>query len=225
MTTVEERTDARRNRERIIGAAVEAITDSGSGVPLSEVARRAGLGIATVHRHFPSRDLLLETVLARLLDEATERAPEGAPDVALFTFLDSFLEATALRGPLCGAVAADTGWPHTVLAGAVRRFELALAARLRRAQAAGAVRRDVGAAEVASLLLGCATMIGRSGAAGQRMARIALDALRVTEPEFRDSCAVCGAALAQAGTGRPARYCGPTCRQRAHRVRSAATLG
>lgn len=228
MTTTELRSDARRNRERVVRAAVEAVAAEGTGVPLSAVARRSGVGVATVHRHFPSRDLLLETVLARMLDglvDAARARGAGAPaGPAFFAFLQQVVDGTAERGELCGAVLAETGWPHALLGAAVRRFENALADRLRAAQAAGAVRRDVEVAEVASLLFGCATMVARGGRPGARMARLAMDALRVTEPDFRDTCAECGAPLRQSGTGRPARYCGATCRQRAHRRRSGATL-
>ncbi|WP_312858222.1 TetR/AcrR family transcriptional regulator, partial [Pseudonocardia pini] len=95
------RSDARRNRERVLAAAVEAVAAEGTGVALSAVARRAGVGVATVHRHFPSRDLLLECVLARMLDGVVAGGARvrGAPGPAFFGFLQHVVESTARRGP------------------------------------------------------------------------------------------------------------------------------
>ncbi|MEU1199218.1 helix-turn-helix domain-containing protein, partial [Streptomyces sp. NPDC005813] len=56
------RADALRNRERIVAAAREMFVESGSGVPFDEIARRAGVGNATVYRNFPDRDALAREV-------------------------------------------------------------------------------------------------------------------------------------------------------------------
>ncbi|MFD8811952.1 hypothetical protein ACFV23_10815, partial [Streptomyces sp. NPDC059627] len=119
--------------------------------------------------------------------------------------------------------------------GAARRFRQALDELLRAAQQVGGVRTDVTAEDVAALTVGCATIRGahRDRNGGTRMVRLTLESLRspgsVTEGRvFRDvpgtlhaapRCEQCGARLEARPTGRPARYCGATCRQRARRRR------
>ena len=58
------RADARRNLEQLLTAARDVVAERGAGVPLEEVAQRAGVGIATLYRHFPTRDALLDAIMA-----------------------------------------------------------------------------------------------------------------------------------------------------------------
>ncbi|HEX4865705.1 MAG TPA: helix-turn-helix domain-containing protein, partial [Acidimicrobiales bacterium] len=82
------RADARRNRELILAAADKAFAEEGLGVPVDEIARRAGVGAGTLYRHFPTKEALFEAVLVAHLDGITERARALAeredPDEALF---------------------------------------------------------------------------------------------------------------------------------------------
>lgn len=68
------RADARRNRERLFDAAIEAILEVGAEPPLDAIARRADVGIATLYRHFPDRDRLLHEVAEHALDRAIAAA-------------------------------------------------------------------------------------------------------------------------------------------------------
>src|SRR5262249_35504009 len=99
------RADALRNRERIVAAAREVFVAHGPDAPLDEIARRAGIGNATLYRHFPDRDALLHevvrSVLARMVDHAESAATEE-PDA--FTALCRFAHAAADEG--VGAVCA-----------------------------------------------------------------------------------------------------------------------
>ena len=126
----------------------------------------------------------------------------------------------------------------TTLAASARRFRQALDELLRAAQQIGGVRTDVSADDIAALTVGCATIRAahRDRNSGTRMVRLALESLRVPVPvtegqTFRDTpgtlhavprCEQCGARLDARSTGRPARYCGATCRQRARRRRLGA---
>lgn len=77
------RADARRNRERLLEAAVEVILEVGAEPPLDAIARRADVGIATLYRHFPDRDRLLRAVAEHVLDRtiaAAEAALEAEGD-------------------------------------------------------------------------------------------------------------------------------------------------
>ncbi|MFC4326965.1 TetR/AcrR family transcriptional regulator [Streptomyces andamanensis] len=245
MTTVisgGDRADARRNRARVLAAAGKAFAERGLDVPLGEIARRAGVGAGTVYRHFPSKQALLEAVFVQHLNDLVasgeRRMARLAPTEAFFTFLLDVVERTHGRGHLCDVVAADASWPRPVLAASALRFRQVLTALLHAAQRAGGVRAGIAPDDVVSLTVGCAAMLAarRDRPAGLVLVRLTLDGLRpssdVTEPaEFRDasgvrraaaaSCEECGAALTVRPTGRPVRYCGATCRQRARRRRLA----
>src|ERR1700750_2216932 len=85
------RADAARNREKVLQAARQAFAESGYGVPLDEIASRAGVGPGTVYRHFPSKESLFDAVVtARITDlvsDARARADADDPGGAFFGFL------------------------------------------------------------------------------------------------------------------------------------------
>ncbi|MEU6719370.1 helix-turn-helix domain-containing protein [Nonomuraea sp. NPDC046802] len=240
------RADARRNREIVLRTAMRMFTEEGLEVSLGRIAQRAGVGAGTVYRHFPSKEILLEAVLAEHVEgfvaAAGRWAARAAPGDALFGFLLEVIEKSAGRQHVCDALTADKGWPRAMLAAAAQRFREALERLLHEAKQAGAIRADVRADDLAALAVGGAALRSahRDQARGTRLVRLLLDGLRtpgVTKAgSFRDApspqrhesaahsvryCAECGARLRVHATGRPPRYCGPTCRQRARRRRIA----
>ncbi|WP_405007991.1 TetR/AcrR family transcriptional regulator [Kitasatospora purpeofusca] len=247
MTTVigaGDRSDARRNRARVLSAAGEAFAERGLDVPLGDIARRAGVGAGTVYRHFPSKHALVEAVFAQQLGELVasgeRRTARSAPTEAFFGFVLDVVETSRSRTTVCDVISADASWPRPVLTATVARLHQLLETLLHAAQRAGGVRPDIGPDDVVALAVGCAAMVTvrHDRAAGHRLVRLALDGLRPSAPavtegrSFRDSrgprtalvpaCEECGAVLTVHPTGRPARYCGTTCRQRAHRRRPAS---
>ncbi|ONI85019.1 TetR family transcriptional regulator [Saccharothrix sp. ALI-22-I] len=97
------RADARRNQERIVAVAGDAIAEHGADASLEEIARRAGVGSATLHRHFPTRQALLEAVfrdrVEALCDQARSIAAELPPGPALAAWLRAVgRHAAANRG-------------------------------------------------------------------------------------------------------------------------------
>lgn len=99
MTARPLRRDAAANRERVLTAAAEVFHEDGLGAGLEDVARRAGVGVATVYRRFPSREALLETLLSDLLqvylDEAEQaRALPGGRGLAEFVRTVAEVQAT-----------------------------------------------------------------------------------------------------------------------------------
>ncbi|MFC6882431.1 TetR/AcrR family transcriptional regulator [Actinomadura yumaensis] len=226
------RADARRNRERILQAALEAFAAEGELVPLDEIARRAGVGAGTVYRHFTTKEKLFQAVIedriGRIVEEARALASSDEPGQAFYGYLEWVVERAMFNHALCEGLGQ---------AGHGRRFQdefdAALAVILRRAQEAGAVRRDLDVDDVRALLNGCMLMERQRRTTGPpgRMTALAFTALHppVTKPtpphnETRDEtarrCETCGTPLTPAPTGRPPRFCGPTCRQKAHRRRS-----
>ena len=144
------RADARRNREKVLRAARDAFATSGFGVPLDEIAARAGVGPGTVYRHFPTKEALFEAVItARIEDlvaDARARADSADPGAAFFGFLARIGQEAAVKRDLSDAIA---------IPGALQdEMHAALALLLRRAQRAGSVRANITAAELIALLKG-----------------------------------------------------------------------
>ncbi|MED7924587.1 helix-turn-helix domain-containing protein [Nonomuraea sp. LP-02] len=237
------RADARRNRELVLRAATRVFTEEGTGASLGRVARRAGVGAGTVYRHFPSKEILIEAVLAEHVEDLVSAAgrwrARATPGDALFGFLLEVIDRSAGRRHVCDALT-DHGWPRAVLAAGAQRFREAMERLLREAKQAGAIRADLRGDDLAALAVGGVALRSahQDAERGARLVRLMLDGLRaraVTEPEpFRDQaaparhgttgprhCAECGEVLRVHATGRPPRYCGPPCRPRAHRRRRA----
>ncbi|WP_205718556.1 TetR/AcrR family transcriptional regulator [Actinomadura sp. WMMA1423] len=229
-----QRVDARRNRERILQAAFEAFAADGRLVPLDDIARRAGVGAGTVYRHFPTKEALFEAVVAdrleRVVDEAQALVRADDPGEAFYGFLMWVVERAMFNHALCDALAADL---QTLdVPDMDERFTSALDELLRRAQAAGAVRSDVDVSDIRTLMVGAMLMERRQRPEGRpgRMTALACDALRpVTKSDETLSgernerrCEVCAKPLDPASTGRPARFCGAACRQKAHRRKKTA---
>ena len=95
------RADAARNRGQLLEVAREVFATEGLEVPIIQVAKRAGLGIGTVYRHFPTKEVLFEAIvldqLERLLAVAESLQNEANPDRALVQFLEAYLAAGAAK--------------------------------------------------------------------------------------------------------------------------------
>jgi AcrR family transcriptional regulator len=240
------RADARRNREIVLRTAMRVFAEEGLEVSLGRIAQHAGVGAGTVYRHFPSKEILVEAVLAEHVEgfvAAADRwTARAAPGDALFGFLLEVIEKSSGRQHVCDALTADKSWPRAMLAASARRFGEALDRLLCDAKEAGAIRADVRSDDLAALVVGGAALRSahRDRARGTRLVRLLLDGLRtspVTKADaLRDTsslerhettapgarhCVECGVRLLVRATGRPPRYCGPTCRQRARRRRIA----
>ncbi|MFE0042287.1 TetR/AcrR family transcriptional regulator [Streptomyces albireticuli] len=232
------RSDARRNRALVLEAARSAFEERGLAVPLGEIARRAGVGPGTVYRHFPSKEALFRaTVVDRIrlfTDTARELADVEDPGGVFFRYLAAVVRLSARNKALQDALEASVEGRFRPSADVEQDFRAALHTLLTRAQESGDVREDVDAEDVVTLLFGCLAMERHRGvgAPAGRMTALMCDSLRagrrrnvtklpggkgVTRNET--GCAVCGEAVGVARTGRPARYCGGACRQKAHRER------
>ncbi|MET9492197.1 helix-turn-helix domain-containing protein [Nocardia sp. NPDC006630] len=245
------RADARRNRALVLAAAQRAFVEYGTEVSLAEIARRAGVGAGTVHRHFPSKNHLLEAVMQLRIDRLTALALgyRDAPDAgaAYFAFCAEVVTSTIGNGALCELFDND-GWPRDGLREAGERFHLALGQLLAAAQRQHAVRADLTVPDVLALFTGYVAIqrISTTQPGLARPAALVLEAMRATTPDRRVTkprnpaaardenaphnvtalCPVCATPLRPTGTGRPARYCSPACRQKAHRRRhSVAAAG
>ena len=140
------RPDARRNREKLLAAAVEAFATGGVNTSLEEIARRAGVGIGTLYRHFPSRDALVAAVyrqeVARLAGAAPELMAEYPPDVALRQWMDRFVGYAATKRGLGEALRAAMESDSELHGEGFAALMGALDALVGAAVAAGTIRAD-----------------------------------------------------------------------------------
>lgn len=148
------RADARRNRAAILAAAETVFSQQGASASTAQVAAVAGVAIGTVFRHFPTKDALLRALmkdlLARLASEAVTLIDHGDPATALFTFFAHVVEQAAAKRTVSELLAGNG--LDVRASGPVTALQREIHALLGRAKQAGAVREDVGAAEVMALL-------------------------------------------------------------------------
>ncbi|MGW3073997.1 TetR/AcrR family transcriptional regulator [Kitasatospora sp. NPDC001132] len=165
MTTTPLRKDAARNWERIVAIA-RALVDQGAALQLNDVARRAGLGVATVYRHFPTPEALLETVATPCLEALATYGEQALADTDPWRALESFLarvveaQLTDAALPPVAAAAADALPRTTELK---ESLTLAGTTLLDRAREAGAVRPDLTADDLVPLMCGIAHAVGVHG--------------------------------------------------------------
>ncbi|WP_393058689.1 TetR/AcrR family transcriptional regulator [Streptomyces sp. LN549] len=155
-----QRADARRNYARILAVAEEEVAAHGADASLENIARTAGVGSATVRRHFPSRHALLEAVFAERIEALVARATAsaGAPDAraALLEWLGALTAyATSARGLADALTRTGMDDPDHVNACSAK-LTGAADPLLRRAAQAGAVTPGVTAADLVTLVTGIA---------------------------------------------------------------------
>ncbi|HEY0240931.1 MAG TPA: helix-turn-helix domain-containing protein [Friedmanniella sp.] len=166
------RADARENRDRVLEAAGEVFAAEGADASLRLVAREADVGLATLLRHFPSRDALLEALLrtgfSRLAARGAELRDAHDARVALLTWLRDFVEcADTYRGVVVAMTAAIED-PQSALHAACVEMRTSGADLLVRAQEAGAVRRDLDGTDLFLLAGGIAWTYGQGRTTPQR---------------------------------------------------------
>ncbi len=159
------RADARRNRTRILAAAAEVFAEHGASASTEEIARRAGVAIGTVFRHFPTKDDLLRAIMKDLLEQLTSQvsvlAAEGDPGTALFEFFTSIVGQAAAKKSVADLLAA--AGTDADVAEAVRGLQDGIGMLLTRAQQAGAVRQDVQVGELMMLITSMCQGVLRGG--------------------------------------------------------------
>ena len=153
------RADARRNREKLLAAAVELFADAGQDVALEAIAERAGLGIGTLYRHFPTREALAEAAyrneLRRLCDAAGELLGERPPEQALAEWMDRFVTYVAAKRSMAGMLQSVIASRDPALyTDARRQMADAVTLLLEAAERAGSVRSGVDPDDVLRVMSG-----------------------------------------------------------------------
>ena len=152
------RTDAQRNRERILQVAKEAFTRFGANTSLDDIATQAGVGAGTLYRHFPTRDALLEAVYRTEVEKlaAAERkfAEEMPPIEALRAWMLLFIDYIAAKHIIAPALNTFVGGPSKLYEGSRSQIQGAIDALVKRAIKSGDIRGDLDPFDLLRALIG-----------------------------------------------------------------------
>jgi AcrR family transcriptional regulator len=178
------RSDARRNREKLIAVARAAFAAADGTVALEAIARDAGVGIGTLYRHFPTREALVDAVYAAELDDVTasagallERLP---PALALRAWMDRYAAFVETKRGMADVLRAGVASGRIATPLTRRRISGAIGAILEAGARAGTLRADADPQDVTTMLLGVflATSAGDTPAQTGRLLDLLVDALR-----------------------------------------------
>jgi AcrR family transcriptional regulator len=152
------RTDAQRNRGRILEVAKEAFARSGANTSLDDVARQAGVGAGTLYRHFPTRDALLEAVyhseVAKLAAAERELSEKLPPVEALRAWMLLFVDYIAEKHIIAPALNTIVGGPSKLYESSRAQITGAIEALVKRAINSGDIRKDLDAFDLLRALIG-----------------------------------------------------------------------
>ncbi len=183
------RADARRNREKLLAAAVELFGDPGPDVALETIAERAGVGIGTLYRHFPTREALAEAAyrneVRRLCDSAAELLAERTAQEALGEWMGLFVTYVAAKRSMAGVlqsvIASTDGALYT---DARAQMSGAMALLLGAAEREGTIRPGVEPEDVLRVMSGIWLVAEGPewGERSRRMLSLLMDGMRYGAP-------------------------------------------
>jgi len=178
-TARKQRTDALRNRERILEVAKAAFTQKGANASLEEIAKQAGVGAGTLYRHFPTRDELIESVyrneVEKLAGAAARFAETMSPLEALRAWMLLLVDYIAAKHIIAPALNTIAGGPSRLHEGSRAMIHAAIDGLVKQAKRTGDLRRDLDASDLLRALIGV-SHVG-SGADWQQSARRLVDIL------------------------------------------------
>lgn len=152
------RTDAQRNRERILEVAKEAFTRSGANTSLDDIAKDARVGAGTLYRHFPTRDALIEAVyrteVGKLAAAQRKFAETMPPIEALRSWMLLFVDYIAAKQIIAPALNTFVGGPSKLYEGSRAQIQGAIDALVKRAIKSGDIRKDLDPFDLLRALIG-----------------------------------------------------------------------
>jgi AcrR family transcriptional regulator len=193
------RADAIRNRERVLEAAKSVFSQGGPEASLEAVAKRAGVGIGTLYRHFPTREVLYEAVYRReveqLMELAEELKAEASPTEALRGWMRANVEFIATKKGMAAALALAAHGSSDLAAYSLDRLTRAVGDLLQRAVVAGEIRADIGPEDLLRALVGMCYAQDRPGwqANVLRLVDVFVDGL-CRQPDTKHGRKGCGVA-------------------------------
>lgn len=178
------RADSARNRQLLMDAAKAGFSEVGLNVSLEEIARRAGVGIGTLYRHFPSREAVVEAVYRREVEHLAEAVPqllETSPaGEALHQWMHLFVDYIATKRLIAPSLGAAAGRSSTLYATSAELITRAISTLVKRAVASGDVRKDIDPPDLLRALVGVSYGNPDAGweASARRLIDILMDGLR-----------------------------------------------
>jgi AcrR family transcriptional regulator len=175
------RADAQKNRAKLLNVAHQIFTTEGIAVSMDEIAKRAGVGVGTVYRHFPTKEDLFGAVISshktRLIEEANQLLSHDDPGEAFFLYFARIIREgitnKAITDALVSSLKIEIG--HSEIA---RDFWQGIDHLLDRAQQTGSVRADARIEDIQVLLSGILQATGAGGTFPDRVVSILCDGLR-----------------------------------------------
>jgi AcrR family transcriptional regulator len=152
------RSDAERNRKRILEVAKAAFTRYGADASLDEIAKQTGVGAGTLYRHFPTRDALIEGVYRNEVEQLAAAAGRFAevmsPIEALRAWMLLFVDYIAAKHIIAPALNSVVGGPSRLYEGSRGLIQGAIGELVKRAKKSGNLRRDLDASDLLRALIG-----------------------------------------------------------------------
>ena len=152
------RSDAQRNRRRILEVAKEAFTRNGADASLDQIAKLTGVGAGTLYRHFPTRDALIEGVyrneVEKLAAAAGRFAQTMSPIEALRAWMMLFVDYIAQKHIIAPALNSVAGGPSRLYEGSRSIIQGAIDELVKRAKKSGVLRKDLDASDLLRALIG-----------------------------------------------------------------------
>jgi AcrR family transcriptional regulator len=178
------RADARRNRQRLIDAAREVFDEQGASASMEAIAKRAGVGVGTLYRHFPNRYDVVEAVYQDEVDELEEAARRSVSELdpwpAMEAYFDAFLSYARRKGAMMSELH-QAFEKHPEFKSKMRaRIEGAIASVLDYAKSAGVVRPDVDGSDVMQLLAPVCSNAAIPPEQSRRLVGMVLDGMRAS---------------------------------------------
>jgi AcrR family transcriptional regulator len=178
------RTDSARNRQLLIDTAKQGFSEVGLNVSLEEIARRAGVGIGTLYRHFPSREAVVEAVYRREVEQLAEAVPQlldtSPAGEALHKWMHLFVDYIATKRVIAPSLATAAGRTSALYATSAELITRAVSTLVKRAVASGDVRKDIDPSDLLRALVGVSYGNPDAGweASARRLIDILMDGLR-----------------------------------------------
>ena len=178
------RADAQRNRDGLLAAAKAAFGEVGAEASLDEIARRAGVGIGTLYRHFPTREAVVEAVYRREVQQLADAAPrliESLPPAeALRAWMRLFIDYIAAKKVIAPALKSLVGGGSALYADSSTRITEAMALLVEQARASGDIRHNADSADLLRALVGFAYVNSAPDweASARRLIDLLIDGLR-----------------------------------------------
>ena len=152
------RADSARNRQLLIDAAKEAFSQIGLNVSLEEIARRAGVGIGTLYRHFPTREAVVEAVYRREIEHLADAVPQLLETLpageALHRWMHLFVDYIVTKRLIAPSLAAAAARSSTLHTSSVELITGAISTLVKRAMASGDVRKDIDPSDLLRAMVG-----------------------------------------------------------------------